>query len=158
MKRPRSLGPLEELRLLAGMAVQPFLAGAVAFVSFPLLLLDRHGNALAGGVPSDVTDAALSVAIGVALLALLVTIVGVFPTALWLVKRGYVRFTSALLWGLGFGNFPLVLGTVLTGGGYGLAAFIRGVVFSSLIGLAGAAVFWVISIRPYKLNRATMAG
>jgi hypothetical protein len=75
-RQPRTLTPAQELRLLAGLALQPFLAAGVAFVSFPLVLLDRTGRTLAGGFPSDPTDAAISVALGVGVVALFVTIVG----------------------------------------------------------------------------------
>jgi hypothetical protein len=55
---PRSLGTSEEVRLFAGLMVQPFLASVLAFVAFPVLLLDGSGRTLAGGFPIDVTDAA----------------------------------------------------------------------------------------------------
>jgi hypothetical protein len=63
------LRPADEVKLFAGLAVQPFLAAGVAFVSFPLVLLDRSGRTLAGGFPSNPTDAAISVALGVGVVA-----------------------------------------------------------------------------------------
>jgi hypothetical protein len=136
------LGP----RLLAGIAVQPFLAGGLAFVSFPMLLLDRSGGTLAGGFPSDATDAAFSVAIGAGIVALLVSVAGVLPTVIWVTRRRHVALGEALLFGLGFGNLPFVVGTALAGV-YGVGGFVRGAAFSSLLGLAGAGVFWVIALR-----------
>lgn len=149
-REARTLTPAQELKLLAGLAVQPFLAAAVAFVSFPLVLIDRTGRTLAGGFTSDPTDAAISVALGVGVVALFVTIVGVFPTAVWVVKRHSLTLTQALLFGLGFANLPLVLGIVLTRAGYGPAGVLRGVAFASLIGLTGSAAFWVISLREVR--------
>ena len=90
----RTLTPADQLKLFVGLAVQPFLAAAVAFVSFPLVLLDRAGRTLAGGFPSDPTDAAISVALGVGVVALFVTLVGVLPTAVWVAKHR--RLTLAI--------------------------------------------------------------
>ena len=134
------------MRLLAGLIVQPFLAGALAFLFFPVLLLDWNGHTLAGGSPADATNAAWSVAIGAGVVALVVTVVGVVPTTLWLTKRKRVSFAEALLFGLGFGDFPFLVGALLAGT-YGFAGFARGVAFSSLLGVTGAAVFWAIAIR-----------
>ena len=129
-----------------GIVVQPFLAGALAFLSFPVLLLDRSGHTLAGGFPADGIDAARSVAIGAGLVALLIAVLGVLPTAVWLTKRGPVSLDRALLFGLAFGNLPFAIGTILAGT-YGVPGFVRGAAFSSLLGLAGAAAFWAIALR-----------
>lgn len=142
----RTLSSVEQGRLLAALAVQPFLAAATAFFSFPLLL-DRTGRTMAGGFPSDPTDAAVSIAAGVGIVALLVTVIGVWPTALWLVKRRTLTVRQVLGFGLGFANLPIAFGTVLTGGGYGPAGLLRGSVFASVIGVLGAAAFWLIVIR-----------
>ena len=158
MKRPtRKLCPAEEMRLLVGLVVQPFVATAVAFLAFPPLLLDRNGHTLAGGFPVDVTDAARSVALGAGLLAFFVTLVGALPTTVWLTKRKHVSLSEALLYGLGFGNVPMILGAVLAGT-YGVAGFVRGVAFSSLLGLTGAAVFWAIAIRRQPIDSSPVAG
>jgi hypothetical protein len=143
--RPRTLSVSEEMRLFAGLLVQPVLAGAVAFFAFPVLLLDQNGRSLAGGVV-EITSAARAVAIGSGLMAVLVTLVGALPTAVWLTKRRHVSFREARLWGFGFGNVPMVVGTVLAGP-YGVAGFVRGAAFASLLGVTGAAVFWAISLR-----------
>ncbi len=142
----RMLTPSEQLKLFAGLAVQPFLAAAVSFVLFPLLLLDRTGSTLAGGIPASQTDAAISVAAGAGIVALFVTAIGVFPTALWLVTRRPVPLIQALLFGLAFANLPMVLGTVFAGT-YGVEGALRGVAFASCLGLAGAAAFWLIALR-----------
>ena len=148
-RSPRSLSPSEETRLFTGLAVQPFLASAVAFVAFPVLLLDRSGRTLAGTLPGDVADAAWSVAIGAGILAFFVTLLAAAPTAVWLMKRKLVSLSDALFFGFGFGNAPFVLGTVLAGS-YGVAGFARGMAFSSLLGLIGAGAFWAIAIRGHK--------
>jgi len=148
--RARTLTPADEMRLFAGLAVQPFVAAGVAFVGFPVFLLDRTGRTLAAGVPSDPTAAAMSVALGAGIVALFVTLVGVFPTAIWVVKRRPLTFAQALLFGVGFANLPVVLGTILSGGNWSL---LRSHAFASLIGVAGAAAFWVISIRGRDFSR-----
>lgn len=154
----RTLTPSEEMRLFGGLVVQPFLASVLAFVSFPVLLLDRAGRTLAGGFPTDQTDAAISVAVGTGIVAFFVTLVCVLPTALWLLKRRQVSLTQALLFGLGFANLPVVFGTVSTGGGYGPEGALRAVAFASLVGLTGAAAFWLISIRGSDFKPGTAAG
>ena len=63
-----------------------------------------------------------------------------------MVKQRPVTLTQALLFGLGFANLPVVVGTVLAGGDGAAGAF-RGFAFASLIGLTGAAAFWLISLR-----------
>lgn len=92
-------------------------------------------------------------AAGVGILALLVTVIGVWPTAMWLVKRRTLSVTQVLGFGLVFGNLPVVLGTALTGGGYGPAGLLRGLAFASVIGAIGAAAFWLIAIRPGFASR-----
>ena len=145
------------MRLFAGLAVQPFWAAIVAFFSFPLLLLDRAGQTLAGGVPADPTDAAISVALGTGIVAAVVTLVGVAPTALWVVKRRFVTLAQALLFGLGFANVPVVVGAAAAGV-YGPSGALRAVVFASLIGVSGAAVFWGVSIRGRDFSRGEETG
>jgi len=126
------------MKLFAGLVLQPFVATAVAFVCFPLLE--------SPGRPANQTDAAISIASGAAIVAAFVTVVGVLPTAVGLIKRRHVTLGQALLWGIGFGNFPVLLGYLLLGSD-GLSSAISGLAVASLIGLAGAASFWAISLR-----------
>ena len=142
----RTLSPSEDMRFLIGVAVQPFVAAGLGFLAFPVFLLDPNGRALAGGSPGNVADAAGSVAAGVGLVALLVTLVGGLPTALWLTKRRRISLLEALAFGLGFGNLPFALGALMAGT-YGIAGFIRGMAFSSLLGIGCAAVFWCTALR-----------
>lgn len=138
--------------MLGGLVVQPFVAAGLAFVTFPLLLLNREGYTLAGGLPADVTDAAVSVALGAGIVAGLVVLVGVLPLAVWLIKRRDFTLTTTLMFGLGFGNLPYVLFGAAAGGTYGVTGLLRGVMFSSLLGLVGAAVFWLIAIPPQTVH------
>lgn len=157
MRQPRRPSPSEERRLFVGLMVQPFLASGLSFIVFPVLLRDRSGRTLAGGFPLDITDAARSVAIGAGLVAFFVTLLGALPTALWLTKRKQVSLKEAVLFGLGFGNVPLILGTVLAGS-YGVGGFVRGMAFSSLLGVTGAAAFWSIALRGEKFPGNPEAG
>ena len=150
--RRRALSPAEEMRVFWGIVVQPFVAGGLAFISVPALLLDRSGRTLAGGFPSDAIDAARSVAIGAALVALIVALAGALPTAVWLAKRRRVSLGEALLFGLGFGNLPFAVGAILAGT-YGLSGVLRAMAFASLLGLAGAAAFWTIALREQNVSR-----
>ena len=145
------------MRVLGGLVVQPFLAGGLAFVTFPLVLLDQSGRTWAGGYPSDVTDSALSVALGVGIVAGVVALIGVLPTAVWLMKRRYLTLRATLLFGLGFGNLPYILMALAAGGKYGLSGLLRGVGFSSLLGLSGAALFWFIALRPENVRPKSAA-
>ena len=145
-RHSRALTVPEEMRLFAGLIVQPFIAGCLAFLLFPLLFLDSNGHALAGGLPSDVMGAARSVAIGAGIVAFVVTIAAALPIAVSLKKRGLISLGEALLWGLGLGNVPMVLGAMLAGT-YGVQGLIRGVAFSSLLGVGCAAIFWMIALR-----------
>jgi hypothetical protein len=93
---------------------------------------------------------------GAGLLAFFVTLFGALPTAAWLTKRKQVSLGEALVFGFGFGNLPLILGTVLAGG-HSVVGFVRGMAFSSLLGLTGAAVFWAVAIRRQKVDSNSVA-
>jgi hypothetical protein len=121
-------------------------AGVAALVCFPLLLFDRTGNTLAGGHPAAPSRAAFSVAISAGIVALFVALGIGLPLALWLTKRGRVSVVTAVLCGLLIGNVPFLMG-VLLAGTYGVAGFLRGSAFSSLLGMAGAATFWLVALR-----------
>jgi hypothetical protein len=74
----------------------------------------------------------------------------VLPVAVWLMKRRDLTLKETLGFGLGFGNRPYLLLGIAAGGTYGVARLLRGIAFSSLLGLVGAAVFWVLALRPQK--------
>jgi hypothetical protein len=154
---PRTLTAAEEMRLAAGFVVQPFVAGLMAFVSFPFLEFGRDF-----GFTPDLRGAAVSVALGTFLFAIAITLVVAAPTAVWVLKRREVTFKRALLFGLAIGNLPVVAGAVLAGfqrlvlsasRPANLWAAVGTVLFSSLIGLTCAAVFWAISVRGRDFSR-----
>src|SRR5436190_18426822 len=135
--------------MFMGLIVQPFLAGVLAFALFPIILLDGSGRSIAGGYPTDVNDAAMSVAIAVAFISGVVSLLGVLPAALWITKRRQLAFSQTLLYGLGFGALTYFVLALLAGGrSYGADGLLRGVSFASVLGLAGAAAFWLIALRP----------
>jgi ABC-type nitrate/sulfonate/bicarbonate transport system substrate-binding protein len=87
-----------------------------------------------------------------------VIVFGVLPVLVWLLKRGPVTLRHALLAGAVLGNLPWVpfamrllsmgLGReVLTGGHAWLLGAWRAVLFGSAIGMASAAVFWLLAGR-----------
>jgi hypothetical protein len=140
------------MRLLLGALVQPFLAAGLTYLAFPVI--DQTGRPLYGAKPGDPADAALALALGVGIVAAVVTWVGAVPTAVWLMKRGTASFGRALWFGLAFGNLPVAIGTLLTGGGYGPAGTVRASVLGTCLGMSGAALFWVVSIPRSSDRRA----
>jgi hypothetical protein len=146
MRANRELSAVDARRLAIGLILQPFVTAAAAFLSFPFLLLTGTGEALGGGYPVDRADAAASVAFAVAVVAVPITMFGAFPLARWRMLRGRVSLLEALLFGLGFGNLPFVIGATLLGT-YGRTGALRGLAAASLLGLTGAAVLWMIAMR-----------
>ena len=133
--QPRTLAPADEMRLLGRLAVQPFLAFVLTLIVYPLVFPDRYPG----------VDIGPALYFGLA--AVFITIAFALPTVVWLVKRQPVPLTLSLIAGLAFSNFPVVL--AMAGGGGGL----RMHVFASVLGLVGAAVFWLISIRGRDFSR-----
>jgi hypothetical protein len=148
---PRPLTTSEERRLFVGLILQPVTIFALAYIFFPVLLLDRFGNTLSGGRPNDVHDAAMSVAFGATLLACVVTLVLVLPAAIWFMKRRAVSLAEALCIGFAIGNAPMAIGSLLAGT-YGAEGLVRGIAMSTVLGLGGAAVFWLIALRPHRVD------
>lgn len=144
--RRRTMNPPNEMRVLIGLALQPFVAAAVAAIASPFFLLDGDGQTLAGGAPANPVGAAVSIGIGSGVVALFVAVVLGFPAALWLTRGRGISLFGALAVGIALGNVPFVVG-VLLAGTYGITGFIRGAGLSSLLGMAGAAVFWRVAMR-----------
>lgn len=146
----RAARPSDE-RMFAALLVQPIVAGALTFVLFPILFVDRSGRLIAGGYV-NVNDAALSVAIGAAFVTAIVALLAVLPTALWVTKRQQLTMQRTVLFGFGFGNVTYLFLAVLLARGrfYGSEGVLGGLVLSSILGVAGAAVFWVIALRPQR--------
>ena len=87
MKRPQTLTPAEENRLLLGLVAQPFVAAALAFSLFPLV--DYTGRMVYGGGRAvDLMDAAPGFAIMAGVVASFVTGLVAYPGILWLLKSG----------------------------------------------------------------------
>lgn len=132
----------DQRKLVAGLAVQPFLAAAVAFVSFPLLLVRRSGETVYAS-----SNAAGSMAFSVGLVVFILAASLGLPVSLWLMKRGPVSLTRSLLIGLILANLPILPGYIFAGTNDVAAPLLRSLTFSSLIGLIGSATLWLIAFR-----------
>jgi hypothetical protein len=151
MTQTRTLSSTDERRLFLGLLVQPPFAAALTYLAFPLI--DATGRPLYGGSTPDTADAAIALALGVGLVAALLTVLGVFPTVVWVVKRTTVTFGRAALFGAIFGNIPVVVGTALAGS-YGPVGAVRASVLGTLLGVSGATLFWVLAIRGRTLSHS----
>jgi hypothetical protein len=148
--RARKLTPADEMRLFAGLAVQPFVAMGLTLVAYPLLVIAPGNYHLGGNVTPAQHMFAVAIYFGMA--AVCITVACAFPTVVWLVKRRPVPLTLALVFGLAFSNVPVLLAAAGGGGGTQLH------VFASLLGLSGAAAFWFISIRGRDFSRDPEVG
>ena len=145
------------MRLFIGLAVQPFAAGGLGFLSSPLVHLSNH--ALGRGVPSDPIDAAIAFAAGIAFVALVITVGGALPAVTWYVKHGPLTLKRVLLSGAALGNVPFAILVPLAGGGssstwWGPAAAVWALAVGTFFGLAGASLFWAIGVRGTDLAAA----
>lgn len=156
----RRLSSGDELRLFVGLALQPFVAAALGFASFPLV--DYTGRPLYGGFPADPVASAISFSFGVGIVALVVTVCGALPTVLYLLKRGRLTLKQVLVGGAVLGNAPfivLVAGILVSHVArgmmspdvgqlwYGFRGAIRATAISSYLGVGSAAVFWLVAGR-----------
>ena len=127
--------PKAEMRVLVGLVVQPFVAFAAASVAVPG-----------------------PVALGAAVTAVVVVIVGALPAITWLSRRGPITLGKALVSGALLGNLPLVAILLLaaltgnlrvseSGSGLGVLPALRSVAFGGFIGTACAFAFWLIVRR-----------
>src|SRR5262245_46766089 len=127
--------PKAEMRVLVGLAVQPFVAFAAASVVFPG-----------------------PVALGAAVAAIFVVIAGALPAIAWLSRRGPITLGKALISGALLGNLPIVVVRLLsaltdhlrvgeTGSGVGALVTLRAAGFGAFVGMACAFLFWLI-VRP----------
>ena len=133
-----AMTPKAEMRVLVGLVVQPFVAFAAASLVFPG-----------------------PVALGAALGAVFVVIVGALPAIAWLSRRGPITLAKALVSGALLGNLPMVvilLLSALTGnlrvpeGGPGLGGLgpFESAAFGAFVGVSCAFVFWLIVRRAPK--------
>jgi len=155
----RPLSRVDELRVLAGFAVQPFVAALVAFITFQLT--EFTGRLLYGQRSFDPLDSATAFAIGVGIVAIGVTVFGALPVLTWKLKHGPLTRRQVFVSGALLGNLPsalIVCGLVidqlrrdaspdLGALTYGLPGLIRVITFGSFIGITSAAVFWWLAGR-----------
>ena len=127
--------PKAEMRVLVGLVVQPFVAFAAASVVDPG-----------------------PVALGAAVAAVFVVIVGALPAIAWLSRRGPITLGKALISGALLGNLPIVVILLLaaltgnlrvpeSGSAIGVLRMFRSVPFGAFVGMACAFVFWLIVRR-----------
>ena len=167
---PRLSSRRAEFRLLAGFAAVPPTAGLVAFAAYLALFYAGSGPA-AGVTPAAPHATAASLALGVALVALLVTVFGAVPGVSWLTRRGPLSLRSLLVLGAGLGDLPfaiIVLSALvarLAGGASsaditGLWQGARGatlrLAIGAAVGAASAAMFWLVAVRGTDLERAAL--
>lgn len=148
------LSTLAERRVQAGLAVQPFVAAAVAFGLFPVLEAATPGTTVGG-----VLGPAIAIAVFVGITAAIITGCVAYPAFRWLLKRGRVTAATTIVSGMVLGNIPLAVAFIaLAGGGGGeggpprgsmelnfeFASLVR-LLFGTIIGGVSAAVFWWIA-------------
>jgi hypothetical protein len=156
--------PRIAVRLLAGFAVAPLAAVFMALVTYDVLW---YAGMLSGGAPIDSIDGAVSLGLGVGIIAVVMTC-GAVPLVAWLASRGAVSFGQLMLVGAALGNVPfafIVLGVVaahpfsevLSGdvGGfwYGLAGAAQRVTIGLASGIGAASLFWMVGIRGTAMQR-----
>lgn len=155
MTQVRALSPADGRRVFLGLLVQPLLAAALTYLAFPVI--DATGRPLYGGRPVDSADAAIALSFGVAVVAALLTVGLVFPTVIWVMKRTTVTLGRAALFGVLFGNLPVVIRSIVAGS-YGPAGAVRASIFGTFLGVSGATLFWLIAIRGRSVPKREQAG
>ena len=132
------------LRIIAGFAIQPVVAGLIAYLLFPMVASVR------GLSRPHASGAAVSVAAGAVIVALCTLVVAV-PLFAWRVSRGRISFAETLAWGGALAVVPL-LGLFAASGQATshnvVRVFFPGVIF----GLVSSALFWLIAIRRTVLD------
>jgi hypothetical protein len=121
-----------------------------------------HAGLLPQGAPIDSLDSAGSLGMGVAILAVVMTVFGAVPTVVWLNRRQPLSLGRLLIAGAALGNVPftfIILGVVAAHAGSGtLSADIgrswgglSGAVVRAAMGLicgtGSAAAFWFAGVR-----------
>jgi hypothetical protein len=153
----------DEPRLAVALLLQPVVSFALGFLLFPVV--DYSSRVTGQGRANSVIDGAFAFGFATAIVGGLVAMLGAWPVVVWLMRRGPVARRTVLLGGFIFGNVPAVLAivawsaVVLKAHGSGAqsidlsyAAFVvaRGATLGSLIGVAGAAVFWLVAREPVR--------
>ena len=151
-------------RLLLGFMTMPLTAAAVMFATFPY----AQSLHLLEGQPSGWGDGAVAVSAAVFVVACAATAAGAVPVVLWLQHRRALGLGDLMLWGAGLGIATFVaVAAVRIGpewmGGHtrypGLAAVLAVVMYRAFglaapVGAICAAVFWAVSIRPWRRPHA----
>jgi hypothetical protein len=162
--------PDYESRLALAFLLQPVVSFAVGLLLFPLV---DYSSRLSGeGSASNLIGGALAFGFGTGIVGGLATLVA-WPVVVWLMRRGPVTRRTVLLGGLMLGNVPAVLALVAWSAvilnadvsdapsiDLSYLAFIvaRGATLGSIIGLAGAAVFWIVAREPVLQNLPQTSG
>jgi len=148
-----------DLRMLGGYAVVPPTAVLIALVTYDVMW---QAGLLPQGTPIDSLDSAGSLGMGLAILAVVMTVFGAVPTVVWLNRRQPLSLGRLLIAGAALGNVPfafIILGVVAphTGSGTLSAAVARfcdgmsGAVVRAAMGLicgtGSAAAFWFVGVR-----------
>jgi hypothetical protein len=151
----------DQIRLIIGFVVQPFAASVLGFAIFPLVEWSRH--ALHGGQSTrDALHGAIAFGLGAGMVAFFVTVCAVLPIVLMCLERGPLTLKQVLLSGAALGNAPgalVVFLSVVTGQQASGASWfwsveaLRALAIGSLFGLAGAALFWAVSMRGRAVSR-----
>ena len=150
----------DDVRLTLAFLILPPINFVVVFAGVWLL---ESGFGVFGGEPVDL---ALSLASGVAVAAVLVTLGGVLPIVLARLSHGPISLRELVITGAALGNTPLVLLAVLilvnlrqnplTGfRPYGLISFIA---LGTALGALSAVIFWIVGLRGTGHVRPEPAG
>ena len=151
MTAPAS-SPRPDLRLVIGFLLTPVAAAVAAFAAFAL-------PGAFGDLPiANPVGMAAGMGLIAGVFAVLVTVFCAVPALLWLLRRGPVSLGQVLGAGALLGNLPLAATSVLVlreqmAHGTPLRAanspdaLIRLIAAGTFVGIASAAVFWLIAIR-----------
>jgi len=145
--------------MLAGFGVVPPTAVLITLATYDGLW---HAGLLPQGAPIDSLDSAGSLGIGVAILAVVMTVFGAVPAVVWLNRRQSLSLGRLLIAGAVLGNVPfalIVLGVVAAHAGsgtlsadigrswYGLSGAVVRTAMGLISGLGSAAAFWFVGVR-----------
>ncbi len=146
--------------MFIGFLVQPIVAAAYGFLTFPIL--DATGRMLEGGYTPEPIQAAVAFGLGTGFAAVFVIVFGALPLFAWLRRRGPITMTKTLVSGASLGNLPTLVIIVWaalrpilfdlpprthTTTHWTLLGLLRLPLFGTGAGLTGSAVIWWIAGR-----------
>jgi hypothetical protein len=167
MPQDRSASRRAGVRLVAAFFVVPPILGCLTFVASVVLV---YAGAIEGAEP---VDAALAIAAGIGILAIVVIAFGAIPVVAWFIRRGPLSLRQLLLAGAALGNAPfavIVLVVTITHlhgeprfgdigrYWYGLSGALVRIGIGLLCGTTSAAVFWAVGVRGSDLERGRRSG